>query len=351
MDFAFTDDQLVLGSTVRQVLAEHCPARAVREAGRTGERLPGWPQLARIGMFGMLVAERHDGLGLRLADTILAFEEAGRAALPGPVVETAVIAPGLLPDDLQDRLVKGSLRVSVRLGDQVYAPDADLADLLIVEHDGAIHVLSSDEVRLTPQPGVDPVRRLFSVAAKASRGDSSRGDGVRSRAQAVPVLRAATVAVAAQLIGLARHLLEASVAHAKTRTQFGAPIGSFQAVKHQLADVAIAIDFAAPHVYAAAVAISDGQGETDNLRAAKAAGEADILRAVSAAKAAAGEAAALAARAALQVHGAIGYTEELDLRLWLARVWSLTSAYGDTALHRARLRAAILGDPELRRHP
>ncbi|WP_204046154.1 acyl-CoA dehydrogenase family protein [Acrocarpospora phusangensis] len=326
LHFALTDDQLVLGSTVRRVLAEHCPARAVREAGRAGERLPGWAQLAEIGLFGMLVARGGDGLGL--ADAILAFEEAGRAALPGPVVETAVIAPGLLPDDLLDRLAGGSLRVSVRLGHQVYAPDADLADLLIVEQDGVVRVLASDEVRLTPQPGVDPVRRLFSVAAAPVRGG-----GVLSRARTVPVLRAATVAVAAQLIGLARRLLEESVARAKAHDQV------FPVLKHRLADVAIAIDFAAPHVYAAAVAVDDQPRL----------GETELLRAVSAAKASAGEAASLAARAALQVHAPPGYDDDLDLRLWLARVWSLASAYGDTGVHRARLRSAVLGTSELHR--
>jgi alkylation response protein AidB-like acyl-CoA dehydrogenase len=150
-------------------------------------------------------------------------------------------------------------------------------------------------------------------------------------------VRRATVAVAAQLIGLARHLLETTVAYARTRKQFGTPIGGFQAVKHRLADVAIAVDFAAPLVYAAALSVDADRPSAD--------------RDVSAAKATAGEAAALAARAALQVHGAIGYTDELDLRFWLTRVWSLASAYGDTGLHRSRLRAAILGTPELRRWP
>lgn len=314
---AFTDEQLVLGGTVRRVLTEHCPPRAVREAARGERRLPGWAELAEIGLFRMLVAERHDGLGLRLADTILAFEEAGRAALPGPVVETAVIAPGLLPGELLERLAAGSLRVSARLGDQVYAPDADLADLLIVDQAGWIHVLPADEVRLTPQPGADPVRRLFSVT-ECSR----RPGGNMSRVRAVPVLRSATVAVAAQLIGLARHLLETSLGYATSRSE--------------LADVAIAIDFAASHVYAAALAV-DGRSSL---------GEGEADRAVSAAKAAAGEAAALAALVTLRM---IGYPGQVDLRLWLARVWSLASAYGDTGVHRARLRAAVLGAPELRR--
>ncbi|MFI6450953.1 acyl-CoA dehydrogenase family protein [Streptosporangium amethystogenes] len=320
MNFAFTDDQLALAATVREVLAAHCPARAART-----ERTPAWSRLAEIGLFGLLVPEEHDGLGLGLLDAVLAFEETGRVALPGPVAETAVAAPVLLAGDpVLGKLAAGSLRVSVRIGDQVYSPDADLADLLVVERDGVPYAVTPGRARLTPQSGVDRSRRLFAVDFDAE------SDGVtRLMAPVAPAVRAVTVAVAAQLVGAARHLLETSVGHALTRRQFGVQIGSFQAVKHLLADVAVAVEFAAPLVYAAAFAVDRGLPIAG--------------RDVAAAKAAAGEAAELAARTALQVHGAIGYTEELDLHLWLARVWSLSAAYGGTALHRSRLRAEILG--------
>ncbi|MDP9861076.1 MULTISPECIES: acyl-CoA dehydrogenase family protein [Streptosporangium] len=324
MNSAFTDDQLALAAAVGQVLRAHCPAAAVRD-GRTAA----WPQLAGIGLFGLLVPAEHGGLGLGLVDAVLPFEEAGRAALPGPVAETVVAAPLLLAGDpVLDKLAAGSLRVSVRIGDQDYSPDADLADLLIVERGGVPYAVRPDAARLTLQPGVDRARRLFGVEFR---------DGTRLRAGAAPAARAMTVTVAAQLIGAARHLLDTTVGYARTRRQFGSPIGSFQAVKHQLAEVAIAVDFAAPLVYAAAFAVDRDLPTVD--------------RDVSAAKAAAGEAAELAARTALQVHGAIGYTGELDLGLWLARVWSLSAAYGGTALHRSRLREAILGAPVLRRWP
>ncbi|MFC4584490.1 acyl-CoA dehydrogenase family protein [Sphaerisporangium corydalis] len=336
MNFAFNDDQLALAATVRSVLRAHCPPRAVRDAGRDGDRTPAWSQLAKAGLFAMLVPERHDGLGLGMTDAILAFEETGRAALPGPVAETVAAAPVLLAAGTAPAasalrgIAAGTTRVSVRLGDQVYVPDADLADLLILEEDGEPYAVPAGAVRLTPQPGVDPVRRLFAVAFDPAPRTRLPHAGPAA-------LRGVTVAVAAQLIGLARHLLETTVEYARTRRQFGTAVGTFQAVKHQLADVAIGVDFAAPLVYAAAFAIDRDLPSAD--------------RDVSAAKAAAGEAADRAARVALQVHGAIGYTDELDLRLWLARVWSLASAYGDTGLHRARLRSAILGTPELRRWP
>ncbi|MER6944651.1 acyl-CoA dehydrogenase family protein [Nonomuraea sp. NPDC000554] len=341
MNFAFTDDQLALASTVRDVLRAHCPPSALRT-----ERLPAWDRLAEVGFFAMLVPPENDGLGLRLIDALPALEETGRACLPGPVVETAVAAPYLLEG--APKLASGAVRVAVLPPGQTYAPDADLADLLVVARGNRLHLLPREAVRLTPRLGADPCRRLFEVSfsdAMEPAVPASHG----ATAADVPVLRRATVATAAQLIGVARELLAVSVAHARTRTQFGAPIGSFQAVKHQLANVAVAIEFAAPLVHRAALSLDAADAlSAEPTQAAEAVDGRD--RDVSAAKAASGDAAVLAARTALQVHGAIGYTDELDLRFWLARAWSLSDAYGSTAAHRARLRAAILDGPP-RRYP
>ncbi|GII89800.1 acyl-CoA dehydrogenase family protein [Sinosporangium siamense] len=327
MTFLLSDHQLAFAASVREVLEARCPASAVRAAGEGGERLPGWAHLAKLGFFGMLVATEQGGLGLRLIDAVPALEETGRAALPGPVVETAVAAAGVLGGDRAAALADGSLRVSARLGDQTYLPDADLADLLVVQHAGALHVLRPDEVRLMPQPAIDPVRRLFAVRLDGAL--RTRGSPAGTAAGRV------TVAVSAQLIGLARHLLDATGIYAGTRTHTDGPLGSRQDAERALAGVAMAIEIAAPTVHRAAVALDTAAPTAD--------------RDVSAAKAAAGEAAERAARTALRVHGASGYSRELDLRLWLTRVWALSSAYGGTELHRARLRAAVLGSPELRR--
>ncbi|MFI7227562.1 acyl-CoA dehydrogenase family protein [Nonomuraea angiospora] len=324
MNFGFTDEQLALAATVRDVLRTHCPPAALRS-----ERRPAWEQLAALGFFGLLAPPEADGLGLGLADVLPALEETGRACLPGPVVETAVVAPYLLPDN--PKLASGALCVTVLPPGQAYAPDADLADLLLVARDGGWRLVARESaresVRLVPRSGVDPCRPVFEVAFD----DSEELDG-----PAAPALRRAAVATAAQLIGVARELLAVTVAYARVRTQFGAAIGSFQAVKHQLADAAVAVEFAAPLVHRAALSVDGAAGTAD--------GD------VSAAKAAAGEAAVLAARVALQAHGAIGYTEELDLRFWLARAWSLSAAYGTTAAHRERVRTAVL-DGDLRRWP
>jgi alkylation response protein AidB-like acyl-CoA dehydrogenase len=351
MNFTFTDDQLAFAATVREILARHCPPEAVRAAGDGGERRPAWERLAEAGLFAALVPEEHGGLELGLVDTVLAFEETGRSALPGPVAETVAAAPALLAGDAGrlSGIATGKICVTTRLGDQVYAPDADLADLLILSADGEAHAVPAGGVRLTAHAGVDPVRRLFTASCTPSPVTRLPYDPGAVRLAA----RRATVATAAQLIGAARHLLDASVAYARTRTQFGTAIGAFQAVKHQLADVAIAVEFAAPLVYRAALSVDRAEsGDRDETVDRAETDRAETVdRDVSAAKATAGEAAELAARTALQVHGAIGYTHELDLRLWLARVWSLSAAYGGTAVHRARLRAAILGSTDVRRFP
>src|SRR6266516_4214428 len=138
---------------------------------------------------------------------------------------------------------------------------------------------------------------------------------------------AGTLACAAQLLGAGRALLEASVRHAGQRTQFGRPVGAFQAVKHHLADVAIGLEFAGPLLDAAAAALD--------------AGDRHAARDVSAAKVACTDAASRAARTALQVHGAIGYTEEHDLHLWLLKVRALAGTWGSQTEHRARVMAAI----------
>ncbi|MGW2158767.1 acyl-CoA dehydrogenase family protein [Nonomuraea sp. NPDC001699] len=333
MHFAFTDEQLALGATVRDVLRAHCPPGALRT-----ERRPAWDRLAELGFFGLLLPPELDGLGLGLTDVLPAVEETGRACLPGPVVETAVAAAFLVPR--VPKLASGGVCVGVALPGEAYMVDADLADVLVVARTGGgVRVAAGHEARLTAVPGVDPCRPMFAVAFESpDRPDPgwSWGRGGGGADRVALAVRAVTVATAAQLVGVARELLAVSVSYAGVRRQFGVAIGSFQAVRHKLADVAVAVEFAAPLVHRAALSV-DRDAPTAE-------------RDVSAAKAAAGEAATLAARVALQTHGAIGYTEELDLRFWLARAWSLAAAHGTAAAHRERLRAA-LHTRDLRRYP
>jgi alkylation response protein AidB-like acyl-CoA dehydrogenase len=179
------------------------------------------------------------------------------------------------------------LALDADVADEVYAGTTLVTDL------GPMH------------SSVDRTRRLFEVTADAVAWDAA--------------FDAAVLAVSAQLLGAGERVLADSVAYVKQRKQFGREIGSYQAVKHALADVRIALDFARPVVYAAAL------GEISP----------------SAAKVAAGDAAYLAARTGLQVHGAIGYTAELDLSLWLTKIRALVTAWGTPAVHRDRLLAEL----------
>jgi len=165
------------------------------------------------------------------------------------------------------------------------------------------------------QQSIDPARRLFTVTSATPVAEVARD--VVDRAHDL-----ATLAVAAQLVGAGNRVVEDAVGYAKARVQFGKPIGQQQAIKHLLADAKVALDFARPLVWGASLSLTP--------------------RDVSAAKVAAGEAAYLAARSALQAHGAIGYTEEYDLSLWLLKIRALRTAWGTPAYHRSRVLASLV---------
>jgi alkylation response protein AidB-like acyl-CoA dehydrogenase len=324
----------------------------VPAAARTwaaGDRAPGlavWRAVAALGVTALAVPEAYGGLGASFADVVVACEELGHHAVPGPVAESVAAVPVLLAALPRDATVAAVADVDLAAGELAgggwpapwlaglaageliataamppwlpWAADGDATGLVLLASDDVVR-LASTAARYR---SVDPGRSLSQVT----------GSQVLARGPAVTdavtrALDAGALACAAQLLGAGRALLEASVRHAGQRTQFGRPIGAFQAVKHQLADVAIGLEFAGPLLDAAAGAL-----DTSSCHAA---------RDISAAKVACTDAARRAARAALQVHGAIGYTEEHDLHLWLLKVRALTGAWGSQAEHRARVMAAI----------
>jgi len=224
-------------------------------------------------------------------DLVVAFLELGRAAVPGPVVESFAV--------LRD--------ASATLAWPPHVPYVvDNADHVVAIVDDVRHRATPEE----PRKSVDPTRRLHTFRLGEALGPIDEEAFDRG-----------VLACSAQLIGLGRTLLERTRDYALQRKQFGRAIGSFQAVKHQLADVHVALELAEPLVFGAAVTMSP--------------------RDVSAAKIAAGQAAYQAMRTALQLHGAIGYTAELDLSRWMLKVRALVSAWGTEAYHRERLMAAL----------
>jgi hypothetical protein len=215
----------------------------------------------------------------------------------------------------------GEIVVSAALDGSAAVAYGAEADLLLVEHRGGIHVVERADVTVVrSRSSVDRSRRFAEI-------DWSRTTPLPGADPALFRARGAA-ATAAVLCGLAAHLIETTADYVKERHQFGVPVGSFQAVKHHLADALIALEHARPAVYCAAWSIATAQPT--------------LVRDASFAKVYANEAAGVAARAALQCHGAIGYTFEHDLHLWLKRVWSLQRAWGDTAHHRDKVAAAIL---------
>jgi alkylation response protein AidB-like acyl-CoA dehydrogenase len=291
---------------------------AAIRAWAAGDSAPGrkvWAQLADLGVTALAVPERFDGVEAHPVDLVVAAERLGRWCVPGPVTESIAVAPVLLADD--DRgaaLASGELIATVAMPPQVpRAVDADTAGLVLVAADGEVRDGTVGE----SHESVDPSRKLFDVDAS---GEGRSADVARAYEFGV-------LATAAQLVGAGQAMLDMSVEYAKQRSQFGKVIGSYQAIKHKLADVHIAVELARPLVYGAALSLADGSPDT--------------ARDVSAAKVAASEAALLAARSALQTHGAIGFTQEHDMSLWLLRVQALRSAWGDPALHRRRLLEAL----------
>jgi alkylation response protein AidB-like acyl-CoA dehydrogenase len=314
VNFEIDDQQRDFASSIDAALgAVNVPA-AVR-AWADGDTAPGrkvWSQLAELGVTALLVTEEFDGIGAHPIDAVVALERLGYWGVPGPVTESIVAAPLLLlcDDERSAALAAGEVIATVALPPQVpYAVNADFADLVLLTSDGQVAEATAGKAH----DSVDPARKLFEVSAS----------GEFKPADTAGAYEFGVLATAAQLIGAGQAMLDQSVEYAKQRTQFGRTIGSYQAIKHKLADVHIALELARPLVYGAALSIADSS--------------ADTARDVSAAKVAAGDAALLAARSSLQTHGAIGFTQEHDLSLLLLRVQALRSAWGDPALHRRRL--------------
>ncbi|HEY1831144.1 MAG TPA: acyl-CoA dehydrogenase family protein [Acidimicrobiales bacterium] len=366
MNFAFTDDQLELRQGVRAVLEGECGIDALRAFYAAAPEDRGvasrarWAVLAELGAPTLLVPEAGGGLGLDLTDVIGVLEEAGWADLPEPLLETAVIAAPtlatLLPNSSAtaalDALVHQQAMVAVGGFDitaqgpvsattsvaadgllttprVVGARDAALLSLACrdLESGWQLHVVPAASCRIEGIPALDASRDLSTVHWPLS-SDTLLAYGVAAEALVQLMSDRAAAGSAALLLGLTDRVVTMAADYAKDRHQFGKPIGSFQAVKHLLANARVALEFARPATYRAAWSIATAQPT--------------LSHDASMAKAMASDAADLAARVALQVHGAIGYTWECDLHFFLKRIWALSRAWGDAATHRRLVLDAAL---------
>ena len=337
MNFTFSEDQLLLQQTVREFLEGECRVEWIREQWdtETGRSPAFWQKLSEIGIPGLLIPEASGGLGMDEIDFVLLLEETGRAALPEPVIGTAVVGARLLAefgeDVLQEnwlpRIASGEAIVATGSPVNPFVADAHIADLILLPGVDAIRLLAPEDVTLTRQKSNDPSRRIFSLSWVDTRARIA-AEGERARQLCDAALDRGAVACAAEALGVCDRLISMSVEYASQRKQFGVAIGSFQAVKHMLANVKVELEYARSLVYRAAHSVA----RVSDTRPVD----------VSMAKLAACEAASHAAKTSLQVHGAIGYTWEQDLHVFMRRAWSLDLAWGDRAFHRARLSEAVI---------
>lgn len=323
MKFSRSVEQDDFARTLDALLRDSDTVAAARAWGRsdTGPGWKLWKKLADTGVTGLLVDEDLGGVGGTHLDVVTAFERLGYHGAPGPWIESAVVVPMLLVDtietDLSTAIGEGLLCASITEPGATRALDAHVAARTFVAAGTRLYEGTPSE-RLR---SIDPVRTLFTVQA-ASEPLLELPSIVAARAY-----DSGTLACASMLVGAGERLLDETVAYVSSRKQFGRVVGGYQAVKHCLADVRVALDFARPLIIGAAHELSDSSTQSS--------------RDVSAAKIAANRAAYRAARAALQLHGAVGYTAELDVSMWILRVQALVTAWGTTAVHRDRITTAL----------
>lgn len=329
MDFALTPEQELLRDSARAVLTKECPVSLVRAhiddpsaADAVWEHIGEWVGLAQ----GPLV------------DLCLFMEEAGAVLLPGPFfATTALFAPllGALDHALLPTVVTGETTGAVALAGgagewtlsddpvRTFVLEADRVDRVALVLAGP-RALVTERLPARQVPTLDTSRRVFEVSVPVATDAAVEIDPAALN----DVVERATVALAAELVGTTRHVLETTVEYAKARVQFDRPIGSFQAIQHTIVDMALDLERAVSAVYYAAMTVD--------------ADDPDRRRAVHVAKAAAGEAAKRVAKDALQIHGGIGYTWEHDLHLYLRRAYASEPLLGTTSWHHDRLGDLLL---------
>jgi alkylation response protein AidB-like acyl-CoA dehydrogenase len=368
VNFAFTDEQEMLRDTVRSYLADKAPMTEVREMMETdiGFAPTLWADFAGLGMLGVHIPEEYGGAGFTFQELGIVMEEMGRALTPLPFLSTIVLGAGALlvagseeqKKEFLPRIAAGDLRVALAVmeadgnwdlagtlctatqsngtivlsGLKSYVIDGHTADLLVVaarDDGGAVSLFlvpaNSSGVERTRLETMDMTRKLaevrlddVAVPADSRLGDPGSADGTMTR-----LYDLAVVALAFEQIGGAQACLEASVEYAKTRHQFGRPIGSFQAIKHKCADMLVHVESAKSAAYYAGWAAASDPAE--------------LRVAAPLAKSYCSDAYFSIAAENIQVHGGIGFTWEHDAHLYFKRAKSTQLLFGDSARWRAIL--------------
>jgi alkylation response protein AidB-like acyl-CoA dehydrogenase len=373
MDIGFSEEQELLRESARRFLESECTTRFVRQRMAEPEAVTDefWQKLAEQGWLGIIYPEEEGGSGLGLVDLVVLMEEMGRAVMPGPFLSTvllggAVIAEAGSPAQRRQwlpQIIAGRAKAALAWtepnlrwdaagiglaahetgggftlsGNKLFVGDAHLADVIVIAartrdgstmEDGVSLFLapkSTTGLTITVLPTIDATRKLCEVRldnvalpAGALLGEIHQGWAPLSR-----VIARATAALAAEMCGGAQQVLDMTVAYAKIRIAFGKPIGGYQGVKHQAADMLVALENARSLTYHAAWALDQNLDEAP--------------LAVSMAKAAASDMYRKVAGTGIQLHGGIGMTWEHDLQLYFKRAKASEVAFGDATWHRERV--------------
>lgn len=307
MDFELSEDQVALADGVRSFCEGRFPMAAVRALADEGGVDRGrWRELADLGLFSLRLPSAEGGAELGWADAVVAFEELGRALVPGPLVWTQILA-GIVPGAATGEVVVGGID---RHDPSGLVDHPSRIDALAVTDADGVWLVDAGELSFTELRPLDPLTPVARLEAPPPQGER-----VADAEEAAALRRQGAVLTSALLLGGAEASTALAVAYAKERHQFGRPVGAFQAVKHLLADMFTRAETARGAVYAAGVTLDD-----------PAVGS--VERAAAAAKLTAAEAAVANGRSCVQVHGGMGYTWEIDAHLYLKRAYALEPSFG-----------------------
>ena len=320
MNFIFTEEQIQFKDAIKSFLAEECAPASIRDGWQKNKsfNLERWKNLIELGVLSSNLPEEKGGLGMDQVTLAMMVEEMGYAGLPEPVAEQIFLVNDVIP--FLPKNVTEAVESNFNDGTQYIALAHPLAPNPLFLNDAAgLISLDNSECKFIAKNDMDfeiissndPSRELFKVssmndAISTSENFDELNSAVSSRG---------SLMTAALLIGLAQKMIDLSSVYVLDRTQFGKPIGSFQAVKHMLADVAVKIEFAKPAVYRAAYSLSE-----NNPKSALHCAHAKLMCT---------QAAELACKNSIQAHGAMGYTWEMDLHIYMRKAWSMMACWGN----------------------
>jgi alkylation response protein AidB-like acyl-CoA dehydrogenase len=359
MEFGLSESQEFLKDSARKFFAGECPSAEMRRLMETDTAYDGslWSKLSEQGYTGIIFPEAYGGVGLGKVELMLLMEEAGRSLLPGPFFSTVVLAGSVLEtvgtpshkDKYLAPICRGEVRATVALveasaswdpqdvqlsategkltGEKFFVSDAAVADFIIVVARNGVFVVDSKArgLKLSPLSGMDLTRKLYKV--EFSNTPAEQIGDTRELPRAFDI---ATAALAAELVGGMQRTLDITVEYAKTRKQFGKPIGMFQAVQHQCADMYLETESSRSAVYYAGWALEESSP--------------DAAAAVSIAKMYASDAARTVGNRGIQIHGGMGFTWENDLHLYYRRAKASETAFGDATFHRERIARLVIDE-------